>query len=309
MKYYNIGSADMAVPAVLMGCMHLSELDLAGAQQLISTALEQGVNFFDHADVYGDGACEALFARAMRLDKSLRGRILLQSKCGIVKEGGGYYDFSRQHILQSVEGILRRLETDYLDVLLLHRPDALMQPEEVAAAFDSLHERGMVRQFGVSNQNPMQMELLQQTVRQKLLFNQLQFSIAHTPMVDSGICVNTGFDGAVMREGGVLEYCRLKGVTIQAWSPFQRGFFEGVFLGDSEHYPALNDKIAEIAQRYGVTDTAIAVAWILRHPAGMQVVTGTTKPERLAECAAGADVVLTRQEWYELYQAAGNVLP
>ena len=239
------------------------------------------------------------------MTSDVREKIILQSKCGIRQ---GSFDFSKEHILASVDGSLKRLKTDYLDVLLLHRPDALVEPEDVAAAFDLLESSGKVRHFGVSNQNPMQIQLLKKHVKQPLVANQLQLSITNATMISSGINVNMENDAAVNRDGSVLDFCRLHDITIQPWSPFQYGFFEGVFLG-SDKFPELNQKIDEIAGKYGVTNTTIAIAWLLRHPARMQPVTGTMNIERLKDCCKAADIRLTREEWYEIYRAAGNVLP
>ena len=207
-----------------------------------------------------------------------------------------------------MDNSLRRLHTDYLDALLLHRPDTLMEPEEVAEAFDRLEAQGKVLHFGVSNQNPGQMELLRRAVRQPLLFNQLQFGPMHTGMIDSGLNVNMTNPPSVDHDGGLLEYCRLNGVTIQPWSPYQYGFFEGVYL-DNPQFPALNQALGELAAQKGVSAQALVIAWILRHPAGMQPIVGTTKPERLKDIAAAYDVELTRPEWYAIYRAAGNVMP
>ena len=239
------------------------------------------------------------------MDPALRERMLLQTKVGIREQS---YDFSEAHILEAVDGSLKRLRTDHLDVLLLHRPDALVEPEQVAKAFDRLESSGKVRYFGVSNQNPMQIELLKKFVKQKLLFNQLQFSITNTGMIDAGINVNMQVDRSVDRAGGILDYCRLHDITIQPWSPFQYGFFDGVFL-DNDKFPELNRTIDAIATSRGVTNTAIAVAWILRHPARMQPILGTTNAGRLKDACQASGVALTHQEWYDIYLAAGNKLP
>jgi predicted oxidoreductase len=239
------------------------------------------------------------------MNPSLREKMILQTKCGI---GRGTYDFSKEHILEAVDGSLKRLRTDYVDVLLLHRPDALVEPEEVAEAFTILQNAGKVKYFGVSNQNPMQIELLTKFVKQKIVFNQLQLSITNTGMVNAGINVNTEFAGSIDHDGSILDYCRLKDITIQPWSPFQYGFFEGVFL-DNDKFPELNLKINAIAAKYGVTNTAIAIAWILRHPAKMQPIIGTTNPGRVKDSCKASGVTLTRQEWYDIYLAAGNKLP
>ncbi|MDR0694432.1 MAG: aldo/keto reductase [Prevotellaceae bacterium] len=309
MKKIALSTTGLPVSNVVMGCMRLQELSKPEAEKLIRTAIDAGINFFDHADVYGNGNCETLFAEAAGMNDTLREKIFIQSKCGIRKTPFAYYDFSKAHILTAVDGILQRLKTTYLDVLLLHRPDALMEPEEIAAAFDALHAGGKVRYFGVSNQNPMQIALIQKYVPQKLVANQLQLSIAHTPMIDSGITVNMRLSQSVERTDSVLDYCRLHAITIQAWSPFQKGFFEGPFLGDTQNYAELNAVIDRIAAKYNVPDTAVAVGWLTRHPANMQVILGTTKVQRMLDACKGSELPLTREEWYEIYRAAGNVIP
>ncbi len=306
MKHISLGKSGLLVPSVALGCMRLGDVDEKEAEALLDTALELGCNFFDHADIYGQGACESRFAQAIHMSPSVREKIILQSKCGIVS--GKMHDSSKEHILSSVDGILGRLQTEYLDVLLLHRPDALVEPEEVAEAFNILHRSGKVRFFGVSNHRSSQIRLLQKYVEQPLVADQLQFSVVNSSMIQIGMEANMGTDGAVDRDGGVLDFCRENEITIQTWSPFQYGFFSGVFLGNPK-FQELNDVIGELAQKYGTTDTAVAAAWILRHPAKMQLVAGTTKPSRLKEICQAADLTLTREEWYRLYLAAGHMLP
>ena len=305
MRTMKLGSSSLEVPVIAVGCMRINSLDKAGAEHFVQTALEEGANFFDHADIYGGGECEEIFADAIHMNDDIREKIILQSKCGI---RNGMFDFSKEHILDSVDRILARLKTDYLDTLLLHRPDALVEPEEVAEAFDLLESSGKVRHFGVSNQNPMQIELLKKYVKQPLIANQLQLSITNTTMISSGINVNMNNEAAVNRDGSILDYCRLHDITIQPWSPFQYGFFEGVFLG-SDKFPELNQTIDEIAEKYSVSNTTMAIAWLLRHPAQMQPVIGTMNLERLKDCCKAADIRITREEWYEIYRAAGNILP
>ncbi|MGP0584261.1 aldo/keto reductase [Paenibacillus timonensis] len=305
MKTIKLGTSTLEVPVIAVGCMRINSLDKAGAERFVQTALEEGANFFDHADIYGGGSCEEIFADAIHMNPEIREKIILQSKCGIRQ---GSFDFSKEHILSSVDRILKRLNTEYLDVLLLHRPDALVEPEEVAEAFDQLHTAGKVRHFGVSNQNPMQIQLLQKYVKQPIVANQLQLSITNNTMISAGINVNMENEAAVNRDGSVLDFCRLNDITIQPWSPFQYGFFEGVFLGN-EKFPELNQKIDEIAAKYGVTNTTIAIAWLLRHPAQMQPVIGTMNIDRLKDCIQAGEIRLTREEWYEIYRAAGNILP
>lgn len=290
---------------ISLGCFRLHTADKARAAALIGAALEEGIDFFDNADIYGGGRCEEMFAEAIGMCPDVREKILIQTKCGIRP---GYYDFSREHILESVDGSLRRLKTDYIDVLLLHRPDTLMEPDEVAEAFDRLHRTGKVRYFGVSNFSPLQMELLKKALHQPLLVNQLQFGPMHTGMIDAGIHVNMKDDASFDHDGGILEYCRLHDVTIQPWSPFQYGFFEGVYL-NNDKFPELNAAIGRIAAEKRVPDTAVVIAWILRHPAHMQPIAGTTNPQRLHDLCRAEDVSLTREEWYEIYRAAGNTIP
>ena len=302
---YNIefGKSKMKVPTVAVGCMRISNMNEKEASAFVETALSNGANFFDHADIYGGGKSETVFGKA--ISPSMRDDVIIQTKCGIRQ---GRFDFSYDHIVSSVNGSLERLGTEYIDVLLLHRPDALMEPEEVAKAFDYLKKSGKVRHFGVSNQNPYQMELLKHSLDVPLCANQLQFSVMHTPMIQSGINVNMLNEAGVNRDGGVLDYCRLNKITIQPWSPMQYGFFEGCFV-DNEKFPGLNETLQRIGDKYGVSKTTMAFAWILRHPAKMQPVTGTTNLMRLDDCLKAADIRITREEWYEIYRAAGNVLP
>jgi predicted oxidoreductase len=306
MRTIKLGKSDLQVPVIAVGCMRINDLSKKEAESFVQTALDNRANFFDHADIYGRGVCEEIFAEAIQMNSSVREKIILQSKCGIVP--GRMFDFSKKHILASVDGILKRLKTDYLDVLLLHRPDALVEPEEVAGAFDELESSQKVRHFGISNQNPMQIQLLQKFVKQPLVANQLQLSITNATMISAGINVNMMSESAVNRDGSILDFCRLNDITVQPWSPFQYGFFEGVFL-DNAKFPELNAKIDELAAKYEVANTTIAMAWLLRHPAHMQPVTGTMNEGRLKDCIKAADIYLTREEWYEIYVAAGNILP
>lgn len=304
MKKIMLGNK-LEVPAVGLGCMRLTELkDKSSQRRLIDTMMDSGVNFFDHADIYGGGECETIFGEVY--DRTKRPEMIIQTKCGI--RPGVCYDFSKSYIIESVEGSLKRLKTDYIDILLLHRPDALMDGEEVAEAFDQLASQGKVRYFGVSNQNAMQLALMNHYCGGKIVADQLQFSIAHCEMIDAGLNVNIHNDAGCDRDGGVIEYCRMNGITIQAWSPFQYGMFEGCFIG-SPKFPKLNEVLARLAKKYETSANAIAIAWILRHPANMQAIVGSTNAERMAEICRKGDVRLTREEWYELYLAAGKMLP
>ncbi|MGT2665758.1 aldo/keto reductase [Streptococcus rifensis] len=305
MEKIRLGQFDLEVSRLALGCMRLAGVDLEKAKEVIKTSLDLGINFFDHADIYGGGQSEVLFGQAIKELGVKREDIIIQSKCGIRR---GFFDFSKDYILESVDGILERLQTDYLDVLVLHRPDALLEPEEVAEAFKTLKASGKVRYFGLSNVNSYQIELLQSYLDEPLLVNQLQLSIAHTPMIDAGLQVNMLTDGGVNRDGSVLDYCRLKKITIQTWSPFLIALDKGTFFGHPD-YAELNAVLEELATEKGVAPETIAIAWILRHPAKMQAIIGSMTPERLENVAKACDIELTRQEWYKLYLSAGNILP
>lgn len=306
MKRVKLGNTGLDVSAIALGCMRIGGLDEKSVKEFIDTALENGINYIDHADIYGGGYCEELFGKAVDLHSSMREKMFIQSKCGIVP--GVMYDLSKDYIINSTDKILKRLNTDYLDCLILHRPDALVEPEEVAEAFDVLENSGKVKYFGVSNMDSMQIELLKKYVKQPIVANQLQLSITNSNMISSGMEVNMNTNGAVNRDGSVLNYCRLNDITIQTWSPFQFGMIEGCFLGN-EKFSELNKVVDELAEKYNVSNTAIATAWILRHPANMQMVAGTTNKERLIQIAKACDIELTKEEWYRLYLSAGHILP
>lgn len=310
MRTFTLPGTEITAPNVVLGLMRIQDKSDEEVRTLVRTARDAGITFLDHADVYGSPlhGCERRFAEAMKLSPSEREEFVIQSKAGIVPDGP-YFDFSAEHILESVNGSLEALGTDYLDILLLHRPDALVEPEEVARAFDELSSSGKVRAFGVSNHTPGQIDLLRRYVTQPLVANQLQLSITHAPIIAQGVASNMqALDQSISRDYGILDYCRLNDITVQAWSPFQAGFFDGPFLG-SERYPELNAVVDRLAGEYGVPAEAIAVAWITRHPARMQVVLGTTTPSRVAAAALGSELPLTRPEWYELYRAAGYLVP
>lgn len=303
MKKIQLGTSDLMVSNIGLGCMSMNRLTAKEATAVVQNALDLGVNFFDHADIYGKGKSEEVFSEAVDLHSSIRDKMIIQSKVGIRT---GYYDFSKKHIIQSVNESLSRLKTDYLDILLLHRPDALAEPEEVAEAFNELEKSEKVRHFGVSNHNPMQIDLLKKNIEQDLIVNQLQLSVMHTGIIDAGINVNTKHENAINRDGSVLDYSRLKDMTIQAWSPVKAE--GGVFI-DNDAYPEINAKLKEIGEKYGLDNSGTAVAWILRHPARIQTIVGTMTPERLKQYAQASEVVLSREEWYDIYRTAGNPIP
>ena len=308
MRYITLGQADKELSEIVLGLMRIEDKSVKEVEELVETALSVGINAFDLADIYGCGRCEELLGLVLKNRPDLREEMWIQSKCGIRIEEFTYFDFSKEYILQSVDGILERLQVDYLDSLLLHRPDALMESDQVAEAFDLLYKQGKVRDFGVSNQNPMMMELLKKDVKQPLAVNQLQLSAAFTPGFESGFHVNMEDSQAAMRDGSIFEYCKLHDVVIQAWSVLQFGYFKGNFVGN-EKFQALNQVLERLAIKYGVTSSTIAVSWILRYPAKMQAVVGTTNPKHLREVSQAANFSLTRKEWYEIYLAAGNNLP
>lgn len=302
MKTMKMAHGSLEMPMIIQGCMRIADLSDEDAEKLVMTDLDMGITMFDHADIYGKGQAQVVFGRVLKRNPGLRRKIILQSKSGISE---GIYDFSQKHIMASVEENLTALGVEDLDILLLHRPDALMQPEEVAGALEKLHKQGKVRYFGVSNQTPGMMELLLKYLPHKLHFNQLQFGLMHTDIIDQGLVMNTEYDGSADRDNGILHYCWRNDITIQAWSPYQYGHMDGSFMEDGK-FPELNRTMKEVAQAHGVEAEAIPAAFILRHPAGIQTVIGTTRPERVRAIAAAADMELSRAEWYKLYVAAGH---
>ena len=308
MRYITLGQDDKELSEIVLGMMRIKDKSVKEVEELVETALSVGINAFDLADIYGRGRCEELLGLVLKNRPDLREKMWIQSKCGIRIEEFTYFDFSKEYILQSVDGILERLQVDYLDSLLLHRPDALMESDQVAEAFDLLYKQGKVQNFGVSNQNPMMMELLKKDVKQPLAVNQLQLSAAFTPGFESGFHVNMEDSQAAIRDGSIFEYCQLHDVVIQAWSVLQFGYFKGNFVGN-EKFQALNQVLDRLAIKYGVTSSTIAISWILRYPAKMQAVVGTTNPKHLIEASQATNFNLTRKEWYEIYIAAGNDLP
>jgi predicted oxidoreductase len=308
-KKLNLPGLTLPASNIVLGLMRISSLGPGEIRELVGAAFDEGINFFDHAGVYGVSMheCESLFAAALGWSSAEREKAIIQTKAGIIPGG---YDSSRTHILDSVDASLAALQTDYIDILLIHRPDVLVEPDEVAAAFDTLQASGKVRHFGVSNHTPVQIELLKRSLQQSLLVNQVRLSLVHAPLISTGTAASEKWTSqSIDREEELLDYSRLNGMTLQAWSPFQKKAFDGVFVGDREEYPELNIALDEIADKYGVTPTGIAVAWITRHPANIQVVLGTTSPERVRHSAAGSDIPLTRDEWYRLYHAAGYFAP
>ena len=308
MRYITLGQDDKELSEIVLGMMRIEDKSVKEVEELVATALSVGINAFDLADIYGRGRCEELLGLVLKNRPDLREKMWIQSKCGIRIEEFTYFDFSKDYIIKSVDGILQRLKIDHLDSLLLHRPDALMESDQVAEAFDLLYKQGKVRDFGVSNQNPMMMELLKKDVKQPLAVNQLQLSAAFTPGFESGFHVNMEDSQAAIRDGSIFEYCKLHDVVIQAWSVLQFGYFKGNFVGN-EKFQALNQVLDRLAIKYGVTSSTIAISWILRYPAKMQAVVGTTNPKHLREVSQAANFSLTRKEWYEIYLAAGNNLP
>ena len=306
MEYFQLPKTNLKVSRIALGCMRIAGKSVDEVEELVKTALEEGINFFDHADIYGGCQSEKVFGEVLKRNPDYRHKMIIQTKCAIVP--GKRYDFSKEHILSSVDDSLKRLQTDYVDILLLHRPDALCDPKEVAEAFDELYKQGKVKYFGVSNHTPLQIELLQKYSKYPIIINQLQLSIVHSVMIDAGMNMNMKEAWAQDKDGGVLDYCRLKDITIQPWSVVQASWAEGTFL-DNPNYQKLNQVMQELADEYHVTKSAIAIAWLLRHPACMQPIVGTTSPLHLKESVAACDVHLTRQQWYDLYLASDKPLP
>ncbi|MCM1282552.1 MAG: aldo/keto reductase [Muribaculaceae bacterium] len=310
MDYIQIANTDLKVSRLALGMMRIAEKNEEEVEILIREALAQGINFFDHADIYGKGECERIFGKVLAKNPELREQMLIQSKCDIVQEyaGGLRYDTSREYIMNQVQHSLERLHTSHLDILLLHRPDALCDPVELSETFDELHEKKLVRYFGVSNHSVGKLRLLNKYLKQPLICNQLQFSIIHSHMLDSDFFVNMADDHAADRDHGMLDYCRLHDITVQTWCPLQASWADGSFI-DNPKYARLNALLESLAAEYRVTKSAIALAWILRHPANMQAVIGTTSPVHLRESCEALKVCLTRQQWYDLYMAENKRIP
>mgnify|MGYP003289020859 CR=1 FL=1 len=290
---------------IALGCMRLSKLNIDEAEKLISYALENGIKMFDHADIYGSRKCEEMFGEILKRNPDFRKRMIIQSKCGICK---GYYDLSKEHIIEQVEKSISLLNCDYLDILLLHRPDALVDYEEVNEAFNYLYEKGLVKNFGVSNMNSLQIELYNKFLKHKIKYNQVQFSIVHSHMISEGLFVNMSEPEACNRSGSMIEYAMLNDINLQAWSPLMASWDEGSFI-ENPNYGKLNQKLAELATKYNVHKNAIAISWILRHPANIIPIVGTTSIIHLSEILKGKDVILTKEEWYSLYLASNHLLP
>ncbi len=306
MKYIKLYDNLPEASQVALGCMRIADMTDGEADNYLNTALESGINYFDHADIYGRGRCEEVFGKALARNKSLCDKMIIQTKCSIVP--GVMYDFSKEHIISSVEASLKRLGIDCIDVLLLHRPDLLMEPEEVAAAFTKLQNEGKVKNFGVSNHSPMQIELLKKYVEQPLKINQMRLSIANATMISSGANVNLCNNDGINYDGYLRDYCRLNEITIQPWSPLQQGFIKSCFLNE-EKFSDINKTLAELGEKYGITQAGMAIAWLLRLPEKTQPIVGTTKPERIKAVAEAADVTLSREDWYRIYREAGYPLP
>ncbi len=289
--------------------MRMPALTKGAAAKVIRTAYDCGINFYDHATCYGEnGAAETRFAEAFPLTGLKREDIFIQSKCGICVVRNEF-DWTKENILSSVDDSLRRLKIEYLDTLLLHRPDVLFDPEEVAEAFDKLEKAGKVRFFGMSNLIPMQIELLKKYVRQPLIINQVQLSLEQSQLIDQPLYMNNkATEFSINRDGNALDYCRLNDITIQAWSPLQIGMFGGTFI-DNPEFPELNKVLGELAEREKVSKTAVAIAWILRHPAKMQAIIGTMNPVHIEDACAASGVNLSHHDWYALYLASGKYLP
>ena len=319
MQAYPLGTSDLKVSRIGYGCMliggswddaPLTESVRKTAMRLVKTALDAGINFFDHADIYCNGKSEEVFAELWKDAPHLRQQVYLQSKCGIRFAPPHRFDFSYEHIIASVEGSLRRLQTDYLDVFLLHRPDPLVEPEEVARAFDELKSAGKVRWFGVSNHTAAQMDLLRKYLNQPIVVNQVEFNLIHPHMLDEGILFNQN-NLRLTRNEDTIEYCRLHNITLQAWSPLAQGRLTGKPRpNDDEHIQKTADLVKQMAEEKGVHPEAILIAWILRHPARIQPLPGTTNPQRILAACEAEQINLTREEWYSLFLAGrGEALP
>ncbi len=324
MNKYKIYNTDLEVSRIAYGCMGiggswddspLADETISKAIDSVSAALEGGINFFDHANIYARGKSEIVFSKVLQELKGIRDKIIIQSKCGIRfpgdpnPESPGRYDFSYKNIVESTNASLNRLGIEQLDILLLHRPDPLMQPEEVAKAFDELHKQGKVRYFGISNFNPGQMTLLQNSLDYPLVVNQIEISLLHHHVFNDGILANQ-LSGKYAAATGIIDHCMLNNIQVQAWSPVALGKIFNPPTDAESNVKKLSRKLIEYAEEKNTSVEAIALAWLLKHPAGIQPVIGTTKPERIINSCKADDIELTREEWYTLFTIArGNPVP
>ncbi|MBO6046403.1 MAG: aldo/keto reductase [Erysipelotrichaceae bacterium] len=307
MKYVTLKQTSLKLSQIGLGCMRIANMTVDDVEKLISGALAQGINFFDHADIYGGGQSEKVFGEALEKHPEWRSQMIIQTKCGIIP--GKRYDFSKKHILQQVNQSLENLHTDYVDILLLHRPDMIYDPEELSDAIHTLYNEGKIKYFGVSNHNSYQIALLEKYLKDiPVLINQLQFSIIHSGMIDVGMNVNMVEQWAIDKDSSILDYCRLNDILIQPWSPFQASWADGTFINNPK-YEKLNAVLEQLADKYHTNKNAIALAWILKHPANMQPILGTTSLVHLNESLEALDFEITKQEWYDLYLAEGKPLP
>ncbi|MGX1830422.1 aldo/keto reductase [Paenibacillus taichungensis] len=324
MKPLQLEKRGISTSRMVMGCMGLgggwnqnpiTEEDIKQAHQAVDAALSIGINFFDHADIYTFGKAEIVFGQVLKERKDLREKILIQSKCGIRFEDGpgrpGRYDFSSDYIRNSVDGILKRLGVEYIDFLLLHRPDPLMEPEEVAEVIHDLKESGKVRNFGVSNMSAAQMKLLQSYSNEPLIINQLEMSLAKLDWLEMGVLVNHNERINAHFPEETLEYCRLENIQIQAWGSLAQGLFSGRNLdGQSESIKETALLVKDMADQKQTSPEAILLAWLMRHPAGIQPILGTTRPDRIQKCGEAMNLTMTREEWYSLFVSSrGRRLP
>jgi len=318
MKTYAIANTDLTVSRIAFGTWHIGgdwdktppiQAIKDHANTLLMAAFEHGINHIDLADIYTMGKSDEVIGYALKQNPGLREKLVLQEKAGIIVGANpdygkpGRYDFSFEHLVSTVEGSLKRLGTDYVDLLAFHRPDPLVEPEEVARAAEHLHKNGMVRFFGVSNHSPMQIELLKKYLDFPLVVNQLELNLLHHYMIGNGVLVNQTA-ALYANTGSVLEYCRLNDITVQAWSPVAGGQLFNPPTDAPENVRAVARLIADMAEQKGTTREAIALGWLLRHPAGIQPILGTHKPERIADSVKADEVTLDRKEWYSLLEAA-----
>ncbi|MCF3137852.1 aldo/keto reductase [Paenarthrobacter sp. AR 02] len=291
-----------------------AEIDQAAA--VIDAARGIGVELFDHADIYRSGKSEAVFGEVLSRSQGLRENIQLQTKCGIRLGERGldtHYDLSREAILERVNGSLKRLQTDYVDLLLLHRPDPLMDPHEVAAAVGQLMAEGKVRQLGVSNMSGAQIAFLQDELETPIVANQLEMSLLRRDWVESTVLVNHPEGSGYSFPHGTVEYCVANGVELQAYGSLAQGRYTGAPSAEfSPAESATADKLAQLAAGKNTTPESVLLGWLMKHPAGISPVVGTTNPARIQACADSASVAagMSRAEWYGLWVSArGNNIP
>lgn len=295
---------------IIQGLMRINEMSIEEVKSLIEFDLEHGINFFDTSNIYGNGVSESKIGEVLKLNPSLRSKMIIQSKCGIYldEKNKSYYDLSKETIIKSCNDTLKRLNTTYLDYFLLHRPDIFLDNKEVAEAFNILYKEGKVHHFGVSNFSKELIDYLEEEVKEKIEVNQLQLGLGHTLLLSDVFNYNTAFYKHNAFAGDLFFYLKRKNINLQCWSPYQYGMFEGNIL-HNEKFKETNLLLEQLASKYQVNKSSICLSFLLMLGENVSVVIGTTNKQHIIDSIDALKVKLTKVEWYNLYRSANNLLP